>query len=218
MRYDLVIFDLDGTILDTLDDLTDAINRAVAERGHPTHSREAVRLFVGNGALNSIRMATPEGTGEGEILEILARFKALYLEHVNDKTRPFPGIHDLLTALKARGIRLAVNSNKPDAATRKLCDIHYPGLFDRVMGERSGIPRKPAPDGARRIMAELGVDPARTLYVGDSDTDLRTAKSAGVAAAWVRWGYRRREELGEMKPDHSFDTPEALAAFVCATT
>ena len=214
MKYDLIIFDLDGTILNTLDDLAFACNAALVEAGFPARSREEIRRFIGNGVARLIRRAVPEGTGDDVCERVVARFKAIYLDHVNDHTLPYPGIPELLKALKQQGVRIAVNSNKVDAATQLLIAHHYGGLFDYVLGERPDIPKKPAPDGAQKIMAALNVSPDRVLYVGDGDADIRTAQNANIDGAWVSWGYRRREELTGLKIDRAFDTVEALRAFL----
>lgn len=214
MKYDLVIFDLDGTLLNTLDDLTSACNHALAGFGFPTRTPEQVRLSVGNGAARLMRRSAPEGTPEDALDRLLTDFKAYYAQHVNEATRPYPGIPELIAALNARGLRVAVNSNKPDAATQALCDAHFGGALAMALGEKGDIPKKPAPDGARRIMDALGVAPARTLYVGDGDTDLMTARNAGIDAAWVSWGFRKREELGDLPVPHAFDTAQALCDFI----
>lgn len=210
MRYDLVIFDLDGTLLNTLDDLADACNAALTEAGYPARSRDEVRRFIGNGVARLIRRALPEGADDAVCARVLARFKAIYIEHVNDKTRPYPGIPELLAALREKRVKIAVNSNKVDAATQLLCADHFSGLIDLALGEQPDIPKKPAPDGAMRIMETLGAAPARTLYVGDGDADILTARNAGIDGAWVSWGYRRREELAGLEIPLCFDTVEAL--------
>ena len=214
MRYDLVIFDLDGTLLNTLGDLAWAANEALAASGHPRRSEEEVRTFIGNGVARLIRRALPEGTPDEEIGAVLKRFKSIYMENVNRTTVPYPGIPALLDHLKAKGIKLAVNSNKVDAASQRLCDTHFPGLLDMTLGEREGIPRKPAPDGAFLIMDTLGATPGRTLYVGDGDADLLTAQNAHIDCAWVSWGFRSREELEGIDIPRAFDSVEALEKFI----
>ena len=214
MKYDLIIFDLDGTLLNTLDDLADACNAALREAGFPERDREDVRRFIGGGVARLIRQAVPEGTDDDIVARVLACFKKSYIENVNVKTRPYPGIPTLLRTLKRRGIKTAVNSNKVDAATRLLCKSHFGDLIDLALGETAGIPKKPAPDGAQRIMADLGVSPERTLYVGDGDADILTAKNAGIHGAWVSWGYRHPEELGGLELSRAFDTAEALGAYI----
>lgn len=214
MRYDLVIFDLDGTVLDTLGDLTAAVNEALSRHGYPPRSLEDVRRFIGNGVARLIRLSLPDDVGDATRAAVLADFRAYYSAHVNERTAPYPGIPELLAALRAAGIRTAVNSNKMDPATQALCAAHFPGLLDAVLGERPDIPKKPAPDGARLLMNELGVAPGRTLYVGDGDTDVETARNAGVDGAWVSWGYRRPEELALMEIPRAFDSVAALRAFI----
>ena len=214
MKYGLVIFDLDGTLLDTLDDLAAAVNHALGLRGFPPRSRDEVRTFIGNGVTNLIRRAVPQGTDEDTIRHALADFKDYYLSNVNVHTHPFEGILALLDGLKAAGIRAAVNSNKVDAATRALCAAQFGDRLDMALGEREGIPKKPAPDGVELILRELGIEKGRALYVGDGETDVMTAQNAGIDCAWVSWGYRRREDLGDLAIPHAFDTVKALQGYI----
>jgi len=214
MKYDLVIFDLDGTLLNTLEDLASACNAALAEHGFPTRTTEEVRTFIGNGVARLIRRAVPEGTSDETAAEVLKRFKAIYTENVNVHTVPYPGIPALLDSLRAAGIKCAVNSNKVDNAVRLLCDAHFKGRLDLALGEREGIPKKPAPDGAFHIMKTLGVSPDRTLYVGDGDADLLTAQNASIDCAWVSWGYRRRSELAGIDISRAFDDAEGLKQYI----
>ena len=214
MKYDLVIFDLDGTLLDTLDDLTQAVNYALDAQGFPRRSREEVRLLIGNGIASTMRRAVPEGAGDEAYERALADFKSYYLSHVNVYTRPFDGIPALLDAMADAGILAALNSNKVDSATQALCEAHLKGRLACVLGEQPQIPKKPAPDGALQIMRRLGASPERTLYVGDGETDVQTAFNAGIECAWVSWGYRRREELGGLAVPHAFATVQALRAFI----
>ena len=214
MKYELVIFDLDGTLLNTLDDLAASANRALARAGFPARSTEQVRRFIGGGVSRLIHRAVPEGTPEIVCEAVLADFKRDYTENVNVHTRPYPGIAELLVRLRAAGVRTAVNSNKVDNATQLLCRAHFEGLLDMALGEVAGIPRKPAPDGARRIMEALNVAPDKALYVGDGDADLLTAQNAGIDCAWVSWGYRRREELEGLDIPRAFDDVGALSDFI----
>lgn len=213
MKYDLIIFDLDGTILDTLQDLADACNAALAKYGFPTRSSEEVRTFIGSGIANLIRLALPEGA-ESYHPQVLAAFKEHYFSHLNIKTAPYPGIPGLLEKIRAAGIHVAVNSNKIDPATCALCESHFSGLVEYALGERSDIEKKPSPSGAKHIMERFGAQPARTLYVGDSNTDLLTAENAGLDCAWVSWGFRHLHELEGLRIPHAFDTVEALEAFL----
>ena len=213
-KYDLVIFDLDGTLLNTLDDLAAAANHALARAGFPRRTVDEVRQFIGNGVARLIRLSVPENTPDAVCEAVLADFKAYYAEHLNDHTVPYDGMPQLLDALRGKGIRTAVNSNKLDSATQKLCAANFPGQLDMALGERAGIPRKPSPEGVALILRELNVAPERALYVGDGDADILTAKNAGIDGAWVSWGYRRREELEGLELPVSFDTVEALEAYI----
>lgn len=214
MKYKLVIFDLDGTVLDTLHDLAAAVNAAMEMHGYPTHSVEEVRIMVGNGVANLIRRAVPEGTSEADTAATLADFKAYYRNHINVHTRPYNGIPALLAALRQAGVKVGINSNKFDAALQSLCRIHFPDLYDIAAGECETTPKKPDPTAALRIMAATGVDRKDTIYIGDSGVDLDTAKNAGVDSAWVSWGFRRIEDMHAYAIPHAFSSAEELQAFL----
>lgn len=214
MKYDLVIFDLDGTSLETIGDLAAAINGALEKEGLPTRSLDQVRKGIGGGVGNLVRVSVPEGTDEATIQRIIPDFKVRYSKDVNVLTHPFDGIRELFEKIRAAGIRLAVNSNKVDDAVCTLCESHFPGLIECIVGERPEFPKKPAPDGAKHILKLMNVAPERTLYVGDGDSDVMTARNAGVDCAWVSWGYRTREELGDLAPANAFDTVEELEKFI----
>lgn len=190
-----VIFDLDGTLLNTLGDLRAATNHALEVRGLPPHSMEEIRQFIGNGIRLLICRAMPEGTPEAEIDAALDDFKAYYAAHIHDRTVPYDGIPQLLTALRKRGIQVAVLSNKIDSASQQLIEYFFPGKTDVVFGEHVGVPRKPDPTSCRMVMQQLGVQPEQVLYVGDSGTDMQTAKNAGLYAVGVTWGFRSKEVL-----------------------
>lgn len=185
-----VIFDLDGTLLDTLADLRDAVNYALAQFGCPPRSLTQVRQFVGNGAELLIRRALPGSGTDPEPEAVLAVFRAYYNAHCQVKTQPYPGIPQVLAAL-GENYPLAVVSNKPDSAVKLLCRDYFPGLYAR--GEGADCPRKPAPDMVWAAMEALGVD--RCIYVGDSEVDVATAKNAGVPCLSVLWGFRNRRDL-----------------------
>ena len=210
MKYRLAIFDLDGTVLDTLQDLANAVNRALEMHGYPQHSVEDVRVFVGNGVAKLIRRAVPAGTGDAECESVLADFKASYREHINDCTKPYAGIPEMLRALKDAGVKVGINSNKFDAALQSLCRIHFEGLYDYAVGESEITPKKPDPTAAKRIMEAMQVAPGETIYIGDSDVDMQTGRNAGVDTAWVSWGFRKRDEMTGCEIPVSFDSPEAL--------
>jgi phosphoglycolate phosphatase len=214
MQYDLVIFDLDGTLLDTLDDLKNAVNAALALRGAPARTREQVRAAIGDGLRMLLTRSLPARAPDAEISETIADFKAFYDSHIDVETTPYPGIVGLLVALTDAGVKICVNSNKYDAAVKALCESHFYGFYERAFGESAETPKKPSPAAAARIMKEVGVTPRRTLYVGDSAVDLETAKNAGIAAAWVSWGFRTRDEIGDLGGIPAFDTAGALQAYI----
>ncbi len=205
-----VIFDLDGTLLNTLGDLRAATNHALEVRGLPPHSMEEIRQFIGNGIRLLICRAMPEGTPEAEIDAALDDFKAYYAAHIHDRTVPYDGIPQLLTALRKRGIQVAVLSNKIDSASQQLIEYFFPGKTDVVFGEHVGVPRKPDPTSCRMVMQQLGVQPEQVLYVGDSGTDMQTAKNAGLYAVGVTWGFRSKEVLLENGADVLVHRPEQI--------
>lgn len=205
-----VIFDLDGTLLNTLGDLRAATNHALEVRGLPPHSMEEIRQFIGNGIRLLIRRAMPEGTPEAEIDAALDDFKAYYAAHIHDRTVPYDGILQLLTALRKRGIKVAVLSNKIDSASQQLIEYFFPGKTDVVFGEHVGVPRKPDPTSCRMVMQQLGVQPEQVLYVGDSGTDMQTAKNAGLYAVGVTWGFRSKEVLLKYGADVLVHRPEQI--------
>lgn len=182
-----VIFDLDGTLLDTLEDLTDAVNVALEQNGYPQRTLEEVRYFVGNGAGDLIRRAVPEGADTKPVMDTFLKW---YGAHCQDKTRPYEGILEALEELK-KDYPLAVVSNKPDYAVKLMSEVLFPGVHG--VGEKQGIPRKPAPDMLLSAMEQIGVD--RCVYIGDSDVDLTTARNAGVPCISVLWGFRTKEDL-----------------------
>lgn len=214
MKYELVIFDLDGTLLDTLDDLAAAVNHALGLRGFPPRRRDEVRRLIGNGVASTIRRAVPEGTDEAVIARTLADFKDYYLRNINVHTHPFPGVAALVDALNGAGVLVAANSNKVDSAVKALCAAHFGEGVALALGEREGIPKKPAPDGVNLILETLGANRDRTLYVGDGEADLLTAQNAGVDCAWVSWGYRTADELDGLSIPCRFDSAEALGRFI----
>ena len=185
-----ILFDLDGTLLDTLEDLTDATNYALAQFDYPLRSMEQVRRAVGNGAANQIRKSLPEGTAEDVAEQVLSAYKPYYTAHCQQKTCPYPGVLQQLAALKEK-YPVAIVSNKPDSAVKTLCADYFPGIY--ALGEKSDCPRKPAPDMVWKAMADLGID--RCVYVGDSEVDVLTAKNAGMPCLCVLWGFRDRADM-----------------------
>lgn len=202
----LFVFDLDGTLLDTLEDLCDSTNFALMSAGLPERSLDEVRRFVGNGIRKLIERAVPEGTDAELTDRVFAAFKAHYTANCENKTAPYPGIHELLQDLKARGAKLGVVSNKADKPAKKLIAHYFPGAFDSVVGEREGVRKKPAPDSVFETARSLGCEMADTVYIGDSDVDFRTAENAGCKCVLVSWGFRERSLL------ESFGAPVADSA------
>lgn len=193
--FDAYIFDLDGTLLNTLPDLVVLTNRALAEAGFPARTQEEILSYVGNGARALMNQAVPQTADPAKVETALARWKELYPEYGHKHTAPFPGIVDALQLLKDRGLKLAVLSNKFDEAAREVIDRYLPGVFQVVHGECEDIPRKPDPKGLLRTIRELDTVPARSVYVGDAPGDMLVARTAGTYALGVGWGYRSVEEL-----------------------
>lgn len=214
----LAIFDLDGTLLNTITDLANSANYALRANGFPAHPVEAYRWFVGNGVNMLLRRALPEGEQtEENILRLRASFFPYYKEHDTEHSVPYPGIPALLKQLQGRGIALAVASNKYHAATCRLVAHFFPEIrFARVLGQREGIAPKPDPAIVYDILAATAVDKSRTLYVGDSGVDMQTALNSGVAACGVTWGFRPRAELEALCPAHIADNPEEVARIALA--
>ena len=210
MKYKLAIFDMDGTILNTLDDLADATNYALTEFGYPTHTVEEVRTYIGNGVYNQIRRALPAGTDEETIQRVIAVYKAYYTAHMNVKTAPYAGILDLFRALRAQGVRIGVSSNKFDPAVKALSAEYFGDLVDYAEGESPVTPKKPDPSGVLRIMDMAGASHDETFYVGDSPVDVETAVNAGVDGIFVSWGFRSAQQLCEAGAEKIADTPEML--------
>lgn len=188
-RFKAYIFDLDGTLLDTLPDLVALTNAVLSAHGLPEHSSDEILSYVGNGAASLMSQAVPEGTSDEELQLLLSEWKGQYATLGHRTTTPFPGMCEALAGLKAQGARLAVLSNKFDAAVKHVIPAHFPGVFDRMHGECEGFPRKPDPAGLLRTMEELGVTPEETAYVGDTAGDMTVARRAGAFALGVLWGY-----------------------------
>ncbi|MBQ3162859.1 MAG: HAD family hydrolase [Oscillospiraceae bacterium] len=214
MKYQLAIFDLDGTILNTLDDLADSLNHVLAQHGFPQHTSDEVRMMVGNGILNLIKRALPNGTEQATVEAVYADFNAYYKLHSADKTKPYDGITEMLEQLKARGVKLAVVSNKADYAVQDLCVKYFGGIFDAVAGEKTGVPKKPAPDGVNNILAQLGIERKNSVYIGDSDVDLHTALNAEMDCIAVNWGFREEELLRENGAEVIVSSPNEIVKII----
>ena len=198
--FQAIIFDVDGTLLDTIQDLADSMNTTLGHFGFPIHELQKYKYFVGDGMENLVRRSRPDSAkiDSGLLSQCIEMMQQTYERNRNVKSRPYPGIPELLDALAARGLKMAVLSNKPHDLTQKVIEELLPTRsFDAVMGERPPIPRKPDPSSALAIANRLGVEPAGFLYLGDTATDMKTANAAGMYAVGVLWGFRKAEELIE---------------------
>lgn len=213
MGYDTVLFDLDGTLLDTLDDLMDSCNHALSTIGAPPRTRQEIRRFVGNGIRNLMRLAVPEGEDNPRFEEAYETMQSWYEEHNQIKTAPYPGVQELIRTLRDRGVPMAVVSNKPDSSVQMLMEQWFPELTVGV-GELEGLRRKPERDLVDYALERLGPDHGRVVYVGDSEVDLATAANAELDCISVTWGFRDRELLEERGATCFADTVEELLACI----
>lgn len=212
MRLQAVFFDLDGTLMNTLEDLTLSINHMLANHGYPVRTQDEIRRYVGNGARELLVAALPSGMPDGEVDERLAEYKAYYAVHFLDNTAPYPGVMQALEALKSQDILLGVLSNKHDTATRNMVEKGFPaGLFAAVQGAVAGLPLKPDPAGLVSMAKTLGVQPDNAVYVGDMAGDIVTAHAAGMRGVGAAWGFRPRADLDEAGADLVLDKPEQMA-------
>lgn len=214
MSYRAAIFDFDGTLVDTLEDLADSMNQSLTDLGLPEHPLESYRYFVGQGIRNLVIAAAGDVDGETEA-KILARMVEHYQHNWRNKSRPYRGIPELLTRLKDKGMKLAVLSNKPDDFTQVMAKYFFPGdVFDFVRGEVPDTPRKPDPAGALLIARELDVPPGEFIYLGDTNTDMKTGLAAGMFTIGVTWGFRPVEELREAGAEAIVDRPDEVLGLV----
>lgn len=211
-----ILFDLDGTLLNTLDDLADTANWVCTRHGWPTHTTEAFKHFVGNGLPKLMeRFSPPEARTPAQLAATLEEFNARYELHKEDKTCPYPGIPQLLDTLQAQGYQTAVFSNKADQFCGKIIEHYFgAGKFERVRGSLPDVPTKPDPTGVYALLRDLGADPATTLFVGDSDVDILTGHNAGLPALGVLWGFRSKEELEDAGADALAVTPDDILHYV----
>jgi len=210
-QFRAAIFDLDGTLLDTLGDLANSANEMLAALELPVHPTDAYRHFVGDGVHTLIQRIIPAGTPENTAAACLARYREAYSRRWNDTTVPYDGITELLDGLVERGLRLAVLSNKPDDFTRRCVEEFLPAYpWSMILGMRDGVPRKPDPAGVHEILRHLDIAPEECLYLGDTDTDMKTAVAAGVFPVGVLWGFRDREELIQSGAEFVIEHPRQL--------
>lgn len=212
----LVIFDLDGTLLNTIADLANSTNHALNQLGYPTHEPEEYNLMVGNGINKLFERALPEGEKtEENVLRVRRKFIPYYDQHNADESRPYPGIPELLETLQAKGIQLAVASNKYQAATEKLIAHYFPNIkFIAVFGQRDGVNVKPDPAIVEDILRISGTHKKEVLYVGDSGVDMQTARNAGVTACGVTWGFRPLAELESFNPRYIIEVPQLISDLI----
>ena len=199
MKPKLVIFDLDGTLLDTLDDLSAAVNYAMQQRGFPQHTRDEYMRMVGHGAHNLIRQALPDGHKDDDMVEAAYNdFRAYYTDHIDVHTKPFPGMQELLATLHQQGMLLAVASNKFQEGTEHLIKEFFPDIpFVAILGNRPNFPLKPSPEIVGEVLRKAGIKREETVMIGDSETDIETAANGGIDAIAVSWGYRDMRDLAD---------------------
>ncbi len=212
----LVIFDLDGTLLNTIADLATATNHALSIYGYPKHDIESYKFFVGNGINKLFERALPkEKRTEENVLKIRSEFIPYYNKHNNDLSKPYDGMPELLEKLQAMGIKLAIASNKYQEATDKLVEFYFPNIkFTQVLGQREGVPSKPHPSIINEIIEKADVEREETLYVGDSNVDMETAKNANVEVVGVAWGFRPRTELEAHNPVAVIEKAEEILPLI----
>lgn len=209
-----VIFDLDGTLLNTLEDLTASVNYALEQFGFPVRTTEEIRQFVGNGVKVLMDLSVPTNTPPEITQKCLTVYRSHYNTNMQNKTKPYDGILDLLHNLKEMGIKLAVVSNKYDAAVKSLCKDYYSDYIDVAIGESPEVSKKPAPDSVFTALSKLDSVKEEAIYVGDSDVDVHTAQNAGVPCVGVTWGFRSKEVLKREGADMIIDTPNDLILFI----
>lgn len=214
MKYELAVFDMDGTILNTLEDLADSLNHVLEKSGYPRRSIQEVKSFVGNGIRRLIERGVPKGTDEASVDKVYQEFIEYYQVHCADKTRPYDGVMELLKTLREAGCLTAVVSNKADSAVQELCRQYFDGLFDIAVGDRAGFLRKPAPDSVNEVLGQLKMKREKAVYIGDSDVDIDTAGNAGMDSIIVTWGFREKEFLKEHGADVMVSHPREIAEII----
>jgi HAD hydrolase, family IA, variant 1 len=215
MKYKLAIFDMDGTILSTLDDLANGVDYALSENGLPARSKQETRAALGRGVRFLIEQSVPAGLSDAEISKVEDDFLKYYKVHSMDNTRPYDGIVELIKEVRASGVKTAVVSNKIDSAVKELCANFFEGAFDVAYGERIGIPRKPDPKPINAIIDEFGLSKNEVVYIGDSEVDLLTANNAKIDHIIVTWGFRDRAFLEQNGAKNLVESMEELKAEIC---
>ncbi len=216
MKYKTLIFDLDGTLLNTITDLANAVNFALGKRGYPTHTEAAITRMVGNGIELLVARALPNGTDNPEFSAVLADFRSYYEAHKIDATAPYAGILDMLNTLSATGVPMGIVSNKFDAAVKELAARFFPDTLRVAVGESATVARKPAPDAVFAALDGLGVTAEGAVFIGDSEVDIQTARNAGLPVLSVGWGFRTEADLRAAGADCVFKTPSELCEYLLA--
>ncbi len=213
-RYKAIIFDLDGTLLDTLTDLAEGTNYALRVNGFPERTLDEIRRFVGNGARKLIERAVPDGQIEAALEQVRQDFNIYYKVHCKDHTAPYSGIMEMLQELVQQGYALGVVSNKPDFAVQELIPEYFPRIFASVSGERQGVAKKPAPDLILEAMKNLQADSSNAVYVGDSEVDMEAAANAGIPCISVAWGFKGRRFLEEQHAEMIIGKPSEIQKYL----
>lgn len=214
MKIDTIIFDLDGTLLYTIEDLTDSTNYALKHFGYPTRTVEEITNFVGNGVRLLIERAIPDGKDNPNLEECLTLFKTHYSNNMFNKTKPYDNIIDTLKELKKQNYKTAVVSNKFDSAVKELCNKYFEGLINSAVGQRDNVNKKPAPDAVFEVMKELNVTSEQCIYIGDSEVDIKTAENAGIPCISVTWGYKSIDFLYKNGAETLIYSPEEILELV----
>ena len=214
MKFDTILFDLDGTLLNTLDDLANSVNAVMKKEGYTQRTREEIRAFIGDGVKMLMERSMPMGSDEKEIIRCLAQFREIYMKNMLNQTKPYEGILVLLKELRSMGMKIGVVSNKLDEATKELCKLFFEGYVDAAIGDNHERRKKPAPDNVFEALEQLNSRQDKTLYVGDSNVDMKTAKNAGLACVGVTWGYRSKEVLLSEGADYIIDEPNQLIGLI----
>lgn len=210
MKYNTYIFDLDGTLLDTLQDLANAVNHAMREMNYPERTVDEVRRFIGNGIRMLIKRAAPQDISVEDYEKTLAVFTAYYLDHIADFTKPYDGIAEVIETLKSKGCKVAVVSNKADEAAKKVVKDYFGDIFDMVVGKMDRFPSKPEPDSVLYVIETLGADKDKCIYSGDSEVDVQTAHNAGLPCVGVTWGNRDVSELIATGAEYIVEKPNEI--------
>ena len=213
-KIDTIIFDLDGTLLSTLEDIADGVNYILKKYGYPQRTYDEIRSFVGNGAAKLLGQAMPDGQNNPDFEKYLEEYKKYYLEHNNIKTAPYEGIMELLKELSHKDYKLTIVSNKNDRNVKSLNKIYFEDYIKKAIGESKDIKRKPAPDMVYKAIDEVGSALEKAVYIGDSEVDVLTAKNAGMHCVCVTWGFRDKDFLKEQGAEYLIDEPHELLEFL----